>query len=45
MRSTAYGGDRFAVILDFVFLSRGIASKQSMAFYRLVGEDLSRFKA
>jgi hypothetical protein len=41
MRSTAYGGDRFAVVLDFDFLSRTIASKQSMDFPRQAGETLA----
>jgi hypothetical protein len=41
MRSTAYGGDRFAVVLDFAFLSRRISSKQSMVFCRQVGEYFS----
>jgi len=34
MRSTAFGGDRFAVVLEFEFLSRIIAFKQSMDRWR-----------
>jgi hypothetical protein len=34
MRSTAYGGDRDAVVLEFEFLSRIIASKRPMNGWR-----------
>jgi hypothetical protein len=34
MRSTASGGDRFAVVLEFKVLSRIIASKPSMKGWR-----------
>jgi hypothetical protein len=30
----AFGGDRFAIVLEFEFLSRIIASMQSMSFCR-----------
>jgi hypothetical protein len=33
-KRTASGGDRFAIVLEFEFLSRIIASMQSMNWYR-----------
>jgi hypothetical protein len=33
-RRTASGGDRYAVVLEFKFISRKIATKQSMTGWR-----------